>query len=99
MSKATRKHLHSNKRNGSSFDNAVMLFGFIEPVFILPQLFKIYDTQNASGLSLLTWCLYIVSSLVMIVWGVKRQLKPIYIPQLAWIIFEILIVIGIVKYG
>ena len=99
MSKANRKHVHTKKHQDTPFDNAVMLFGFIEPLFILPQLYKIYDTHNASGLSLITWCLYVVSSLIMITWGLKRQLKPIYIPQMAWIVFEILIVIGIVKYG
>lgn len=99
MAKVNRKHLHQTKAKDQSFDKFVLVFGFVEPLFIIPQVYKIYSTHNASGLSLLTWCLYVLSSLVLVVWGIRRNLKPIYFPQIAWIIFEIIVVIGIIKYG
>ncbi len=98
MSKVNRKHIH-NQPKETSFDTAVMLLGFVEPLFVLPQLYQIYNTQDASGLSLLTWSLYVLSSVVFMVWGFRRRLKPIYLPQAAWIVFEIMIVIGIIKYS
>lgn len=98
MSKLNRKHVNTQPKE-TSFDTAVMLLGFVEPLFVLPQLYQIYNTQDASGLSLLTWSLYVLSSVVFMVWGFKRKLKPIYLPQSAWIIFEIMIVIGIIKYS
>lgn len=81
------------------FDLGVMVLGFIEPLFTVPQLIQIFATQNAGGLSIITWGLYVFSSVVMIVWGIKRQLPPIYIPQLFWIVLEVIIIYGILKYG
>ena len=83
----------------NSLDNFMIIVGFIEPIVIIPQVIQIFSTQNASGLSLVTWIPYIVVSLLWIYWGLRRRLKPIYIPQTAWLVFEIIIIYGIIKYS
>lgn len=82
-----------------SLDMAVLILGFVEPIFALPQVVHIFEAKTAAGLSIITWILYVFSSIVMITWGIKRKLKPIYIPQTIWIIFELIIIYGIIKYS
>lgn len=83
----------------NTFDNVMIGVGFAEPIVEIPQVIQIYTTQNASGLSLITWTMYTLTSVVWIIWGIKRKLKPIYIPQIAWLFFEGLIIYGIIKYS
>jgi uncharacterized protein with PQ loop repeat len=86
------------KINDKQLDAVVLVLGFLEPIFALPQVIHIFHTKTAAGLSLITWLLYLLSSFIMIIWGIKRGLKPIYIPQAVWIVLEIIIIYGIIKY-
>lgn len=101
------KHHHNVKHNLltqkwhqlTSLDQFVLIIGVVEPFFTIPQLIQIFSTKNAQGLSIITWLLFVFSTSVLFYWGVKRKLKPIYIPQAVWLISELIMIYGIIMYG
>ncbi|MFH1325316.1 MAG: SemiSWEET family transporter [archaeon] len=75
----------------------VVVFGGI--IMTVPQVVKIWADKSAEGLSIVTWISYLVFSAVWFFYGVLHNDKPIIIGNFFWIIFDVLIVLGIVLYG
>lgn len=74
----------------------VTLFGL---VMTIPQLTKIWLGKNAEGVSVISWTAYLFSAGFWMAYGVVHKEKPIIFSNLAWIILELFIIIGIVMYG
>lgn len=47
---------------------ALTLFGFLRVVSYLPTLWAVYERQNSSQHSLLTWCIWLGSNFTMAAW-------------------------------
>lgn len=76
-----------------------MTAGILGPLITLPQIFKIFALQDATGVSLLTWGMYLVLDIPWIVYGVVHRSRPILITYVLWLIMNALVCTGIVLYG
>lgn len=65
----------------------------------IPQLTKIWVEKNASGVSAVSWGAYLVTAIFWLLYGILHKEKPIIFTYSAWIVLEILIVIGTITYG
>jgi len=61
----------------------------------LPQIYQIFSTKNAQGVSLLTWAFYCASSAVWLLYGIKIKDKPLIIASFLWLVVESMVVYGI----
>lgn len=68
------------------------------PLMTLPQIYQIFSTKTAQGISLTTWGLYCVSSAVWFLYGLKIKDKPLIIASFLWVLMEALVVAGTVIY-
>ena len=80
-------------------DKAVYFVGLIAVLISLPQLWQIWHYQNATGVSLITWGAYLCIELLWITYGFIHKVKPIIFAYCSIFIVDLIIVIGIVKYG
>lgn len=105
-------HLHQRKRvhhklepyphpNPSIrfLDNLVLLVAVIGPVTNLPQIFKIFSEKNAAGISVFTWMLWIVMSIIWLIYGIVHKEKPIIISSTLWTIAEIVVIYATLLYS
>lgn len=76
-----------------------LLAAVVQPLTTIPQVFKVYATQNVEGLSLVTWLGYALVGLVFLAYGIKYRLKPIALTQIIWFTLQMSIVAGILVYG
>lgn len=74
-------------------------FAFAGPVLTLPQIFKIWIEQDASGLSLFSWTSWLVIATVWVIYGIFEKDMPIILSNIAWLIVEIGVIVGILIYG
>ncbi|MBP9738517.1 hypothetical protein KBD20_02420 [Candidatus Saccharibacteria bacterium] len=72
---------------------------FISPLSATPQIITIFGKQEAAGVSLISWSMYLVIGLITLAYGFFHKLRPIIISQTLWTIMNILIVIGVIMYG
>lgn len=82
-----------------TIDGLMTVASIIHPLTASPQVYKIYATQDATGVSLLTWIGFMVLGLVFLTYGIFHGLKPYIIAQVLWFIVDLLIVIGVLMYG
>jgi MtN3 and saliva related transmembrane protein len=71
----------------------------IHPLTATPQVIKIYQTQSAEGVSLMTWVLFMALGVVFLAYGIVHRIKPFIVTQVLWFIIDLLIVIGIFLYA
>lgn len=88
-----------NKEHKYIIDRVVMVTGLIGPVASIPQAVQIFSTQDAQGVSLITWALFIVANGALLVYGLVHKLPPIIVSNICWEIIQVIIVIGIVMYS
>ena len=105
-------HIHQRKRihekhepyphpdpNIRRLDQIVMVVSFIYPLTAIPQILKIWSTQDASGISLITWSLWLVLAMPMLAYGIAHKTKPLIFMYSLWIIMHAIIILSAIKFG
>jgi uncharacterized protein with PQ loop repeat len=88
------------KRKFKKFINkSIFGIAILSPVMTIPQILKIWYEKTASGVSLLTWSVYLIVAFFWLSYGIFHREKPIIINSVLWIIFDTMVVIGIVLYN
>ena len=82
-----------------TFNRLVFAAGIATPVFTLPQVFTIWYTKNAAGVSVVAWSAYLVIALIFSIYGILLKEKPILVMYSSMVVLEVLIVVGAVMYG
>lgn len=93
------RHFIKTFENKDLLDKSTIVVGVLGPFMTLPQVIQIWTTQSAEGVSLATWSFYIFISLVWVVYGVKKKILPIIVADSLWVVFELMIVVGILLYS
>jgi len=65
----------------------------------IPQIYKIFSTQNATGVSLISFSMFAIMEIPWIIYGIIHKAKPIVITYTLWLITNLVIVAGILMYG
>lgn len=107
-----RHHLHLRKRLFKNlepyphpdafkrlFDKAMVGFAILGPLATLPQVFQVFSTQDAKGLSLLTWVLWTLLSVLWCVYGALHKETPIVVSNLIYIVLQSAVVVAIFMYS
>lgn len=92
------KYPHSNKWI-RFFDVVIYVVAVLGPLITLPQVLKIWEEQNASGVSLFSWVGYTCAASLWLVYGIIHKEKPIIFANLIGIIMNISVISGIWIYG
>ncbi|NLS13403.1 SemiSWEET transporter [Vibrio sp. SM6] len=79
----------------------MLVLGFISPLATLPQLYKLYfsHSEHAAGLSLTTWTLYTVISLLWCCYGIYHRNATIWAGYALGALMYFLMVVGIVLHS
>lgn len=83
------------------FEPLMVLTGILTPFSTVPSITKLYFTnsQHASGLSLITWSIYALASLLWLVYGLLNRKPAIYIGNGFGLATNLLMVNGILIHA
>ncbi|MCY1365019.1 hypothetical protein D9M69_518480 [compost metagenome] len=68
------------------------------PLTAVPQIIKVYSTQNVESLALLSWILYVIFGTIFVIYAISEKLKPLIIEGALWVGIYVLMVGAIVMY-
>jgi uncharacterized protein with PQ loop repeat len=68
-------------------------------VMTIPQIWTIWITHQAAGVSVVSWSAYLVSALLWFWHGLRKGDRNIYLPCIGWIIADCAVIIGALTYG
>jgi len=80
-------------------DKLLIFVAILGPASALPQVLKIFLTQSATGVSLLSWGLWLVLGVPWLTYGFVHKEKPLIIAYSLWLVMHSSVVIGILMYG
>ena len=80
-------------------DKACLIFSVIMPLTTIPQIHLIYTEKHANGVSLLMWILYCIGVIPFLCYGILHKERQLIILNTLWLIAQIIVIIGILKYG
>jgi uncharacterized protein with PQ loop repeat len=69
------------------------------PLTAVPQIIKVYSTQNVESLALLSWVLYVIFGAIFVIYAISEKLKPLIIEGTLWVAVYVLMVGAIVLYA
>lgn len=92
-------HAARKKPKKEAIDYVVRFFMVATPLFEIPQAIVIYSSKDASGVSLLTWGFFVLSSITWLSFGLKYRLMPLIVAHSLYILVELSVVVGIILYS
>jgi len=91
------------KRPKSSYiiflDKLTFVAGVVGPFTVLPQIYSIYHSHSAVGVSLATWLLIFIVTFPWILYGVAQKDKSIIVSFTLWEVVNLTVVIGVLLYS
>lgn len=79
-------------------DAVVYVVGIVGPIMIIPQIWLIYSTHDASGIAPLTWFAWAIADIPWVLYGVVHKELPISLTYLLWCIGNLAVAIGALLY-
>ena len=79
-------------------DDVVTILSYLMPLSAIPQIYTIYSTQNASGVSVITWSIWLIATIPLILYGMVHKVKPIITMYSLWIVMYIIVIVGAILY-
>ena len=92
-------HIKSKKDKYPLITLAVSIIAIVSPIMTLPQVYQIFSTKQAAGVSIASWTAYIITSLVWLSYGFMHKEKPIIINSVIGGILSFCVVVGALMYG
>jgi len=105
-------HIHQRKRIHEKFeeyphpnpkirflDDLLLAVVVIGPLTNLPQVFQIFYSKNAAGVSLISFSFFAFFNTFWIAYGLVHREKPIIIASFLWFATNLMVVAGIIMYG
>jgi len=100
--KHERAHHATQKSRKSSYiiflDKVTFVIGIIGPFVVVPQIYSIFTTHSAAGVSLFTWLLMFVVTFPWVLYGMAHKEKSIIISFTLWEIVNMTVVVGVLLY-
>jgi uncharacterized protein with PQ loop repeat len=79
-------------------DKLTFVVGVVGPFTVLPQIYSIYSTRSATGVSLATWLLIFIVTFPWILYGIAHKERSIIVSFILWEVVNLLVVIGVLLY-
>ncbi len=81
-----------------TIDQICTVFSVLMPLTAVPQILKLYTTQDASSLSIWMWVLYAITVLPFLAYGIAHKVRHLILLNLLWLVVQIIMIVGIVMY-
>jgi uncharacterized protein with PQ loop repeat len=79
-------------------DKLTFIVGVIGPFTVVPQIYSIFSTRSADGVSLATWSLIFIVTLPWVFYGIAHKEKSIIVSFILWEVANFLVVLGVFLY-
>jgi len=92
-------HFHITKKQEKRLINRVCsVFAIFMPLTTVPQISLLYSSQDASGLSLWMWILYLIGCIPFLLFGIIYKHAQLITLNVLWLVVQMIMIVGIVMY-
>ena len=109
MARSKRYVVHSKKEKGVDIVYRNHKFKFLEkivtltavamPFTIIPQMTEIWMNKDATGVSFITWILFLVLTIPLVIYSIIKRERKLALMWILCSVFYVVIISGIIVYG
>jgi uncharacterized protein with PQ loop repeat len=88
----------TKEREVKMFDRMILFVGIAGPLAAIPQIFTIWVTKTAAGVSILSWSIFLAFAFIWLCYGILHKSKPLTINSSLWVVMEIIIIFGAIMH-
>lgn len=81
-------HKHKKVQIKHPVDFLALWVGIMQPFATIPQIWLVFSSGNADEVSWFMWLAFNVASVIILIYGIKHRLPPIWFPQIIWILVQ-----------
>lgn len=81
-----------------TFDKLIVILGLVNVIATIPQITQIWQNQDASGVSLVTWAYYVIFTAILLVYAISIKAKPMIIMYTGNTIVYTLVLVGVIIF-
>jgi uncharacterized protein with PQ loop repeat len=81
-----------------ALEKIVTLIALFYPLTALPQLLEIWVGKDVSGVSLLSWSLFLIVTLILIIYSWLKNEKKLALMWSMWVVMYVGIILGLLVY-
>ncbi len=81
-----------------TLDKITFIAGIVGPFTVIPQVYQIFHTRQADGVSAISWILMSIVTLPWIFYGIAHKDKTIIVSFILWEIVNLMVVAGALIY-
>lgn len=79
-------------------DKTTFVMGVIGPFTVVPQIYSIFHSHSAAGVSLFTWILMFVVTFPWVLYGIAHKEKSIIVSFILWEVVNAGVALGVMLY-
>lgn len=79
-------------------DKVTLVIGVVGPATVIPQIYSIYSTGSAEGVSAVTWFLMFLVTLPWIFYGMAHKDKTLMVSFTLWEVVNLTVAVGAIIY-
>ncbi|MFA5015218.1 MAG: hypothetical protein WC549_06735 [Actinomycetota bacterium] len=87
-----------HKKQTPFIDKIIYVAAIAYPLTTIPQIVTIFVDQSSANVSLATWVLYDIFTIVFLWYAISKKIKPLVLEYSLWIVAQTIVVIGILIY-
>jgi len=80
-------------------DKLVYAMSLLMPIMSIPQIYKIFNEQDATSISIITFGTYLFGNFIWFIYGLVHKATPILLTNFLFAIINVLILTGVFLYG
>ena len=87
-----------HKKQTTFIDKFIYVAAIAYPLTTIPQIVTIFVDRSSANVSLATWVLYDIFTIVFLWYAISKKIKPLVLEYSLWIVTQTIVVIGILIY-
>lgn len=87
------------KKQKKLIDSVCAVFAVLMPLTTVPQIMLLFQTKDASGLSLMMWVLYSIGCIPFLLFGIIYKHTQLIVLNTLWLIAQSIMIVGIIIYS
>ena len=79
-------------------DKAIYVVILVSLSLTIPQITTVWIGRDVSGVSVITWTTYALTSAFWLTYGIMHKEKPIILSSIAWVVLYGLVAVGVLVF-
>tara|TARA_Y100000310_G_scaffold338091_1_gene426833 strand:+ start:255 stop:584 length:330 start_codon:yes stop_codon:yes gene_type:complete len=96
---SSAKSLENTLKLESILNSVISVIAVVYPLTAIPQLFEIWINRNVDGISIITWGMFLLFTLPIMVYCLLKKEMKLVLMYAFWLVIYVAVISGVMIYS